>query len=87
MAQAKLAERTLAPGGRPRSTGTAGTAVEPEQKKRKTGKDPLAKAPEKPDAGRNSPLGRKVESPASLKTAGPSGQRSRTVEQTKHTNK
>jgi hypothetical protein len=47
----------------------------------------LAKAPDKPGAGRNTPLGRKVESPASVKTAGPSGQRSRTVDQKKHANK
>jgi hypothetical protein len=90
MAQAKRAEHTAArlpapaPRGRPRATGTA---VEPEEKKRKPDKDPLAKAREKPDAGRTTRLGRKVESPASLRTAGPSGQRSRTVEQKKHTNK
>ena len=86
MAQAQLAARSPAsvPRGRPRASGTA---VEPEEKKRRTGKDPLARAPDKPGAGRNTPLGRKVESPASLKTAGPSGQRSRTAEQKKHTNK
>ncbi len=86
MAQAKRIARTPAPApqGRPRSSGMA---AEPEEKKRKPGKDPLVKTPEKPDAGRTTPLGRKVESPASLKTAGPSGQRSRTVEQKKHTNK
>lgn len=86
MAQAKRPARARAPAprGHPRASGTA---VEPEEKKRKPGKDPRVKLPEKPDAGRNTQLGRKVESPASLRTAGPSGQRSRTVEQKKHTNK
>jgi len=70
--------------GPPRASGKA---LEPAEKKRRSGKDPLAKAPDKPGAGRNTPLGRKVESPASVKTAGPSGQRSRTVDQKKHANK
>ncbi|MBL0422352.1 hypothetical protein JI739_18535 [Ramlibacter sp. AW1] len=46
-----------------------------------------AKPLEKPDAGRTTKLGRKVESPASIKTAGPSGQRGSTQHQKQHTNK
>jgi len=43
--------------------------------------------PEKPGAGRTTPLGRRVESPERVKTAGPSGQRSSTQDQKQHTNK
>jgi hypothetical protein len=43
--------------------------------------------PDKPGAGRMTPLGRRMETPASIKTAGPSGQRGRTQHQKKHTNK
>lgn len=42
---------------------------------------------DKPGAGRTTQLGRRVESPASGKTAGPSGQRGRTQHQKQHTNK
>ncbi|MEJ7928536.1 hypothetical protein WG922_00990 [Ramlibacter sp. AN1015] len=42
---------------------------------------------EKPGAGKSTPLGRKVESPASIKTAGPSGQRGGTQHQKQHANK
>ena len=43
--------------------------------------------PDKPGAGRTTPMGRKMESPASIKTAGPSGQRGRTQHQKRHANK
>ena len=43
--------------------------------------------PEKPGAGRVTPLGRQMETPASGKTPGPSGQRAKTQEQKKHANK
>lgn len=42
---------------------------------------------DKPGAGRSTPLGRRVETPSSLKTAGPSGQKGRTQHQKKHANK
>jgi hypothetical protein len=62
-----------------------GTAIDPDEKKR-TPVKPGAPA-DKPGAGRSSKLGRKVESPSSLRTAGPSGQRSRTQDMKKHANK
>lgn len=56
---------------------------DPDQRGRKKKAIPA----EKPGAGRTTPMGRKVETPASIKTAGPSGQRGRTQHQKKHTNK
>jgi hypothetical protein len=50
-------------------------------------KDKRTLAVDKPGAGRTTRLGRKVESPASIKTAGPSGQRGGTQHQKQHTNK
>jgi len=63
-----------------------GTAIDLAEKKRRTPKKPALPV-EKPGAGRSSKLGRKVESPSSLRTAGPSGQRSRTQDNKKHANK
>jgi hypothetical protein len=62
-----------------------GTAIDPDEKTRRSRK-PVGPA-DKPGAGRSSKLGRKVESPSSLRTAGPSGQRSRTQDTKKHANK
>lgn len=75
-------ERTPAP---PQSRGQAAPHEEdrdPDQRR----KNKLL-APEKPGAGRMTPLGRQMETPASGKTPGPSGQRAKTQEQKKHTNK
>lgn len=54
---------------------------------RKKSPDKRAAKPDKPGAGRTSPLGRKVESPERIKTPGPSGQRGSTQDQKQHTNK
>jgi hypothetical protein len=62
-----------------------GTAIDLDEKTRVPGKP--AVPIDKPGAGRSSKLGRKVESPSSLRTAGPSGQRSRTQDMKKHANK
>ncbi|WP_167784709.1 hypothetical protein [Ramlibacter rhizophilus] len=62
-------------------------AVVPERDERKLRKDKRAVPHDKPDAGKTTRLGRKVESPASIKTAGPSGQRGDTQHQKQHTNK
>ncbi len=51
------------------------------------GKRKKAVPADKPGAGRSTRLGRKVETPASIKTAGPSGQKGGTQHQKKHTNK
>lgn len=56
---------------------------DPDQRGRKKTLTP----PEKPGAGRVTPLGRRMETPANAKTAGPSGQRGKTQHQKKHTNK
>jgi hypothetical protein len=84
MAQAaQRISRSAAPAkAAPSRPDATGSAVDPEETKRKPGK-PV----DKPGAGRSSKLGRKAESPASLRTAGPSGQRSRTADLKKHANK
>ncbi len=51
------------------------------------GKKKKAAPKDKPGAGRTTPMGRMMETPASIKTAGPSGQKGRTQHQKKHTNK
>lgn len=61
-------------------------AAEPGEDRRKVLKD-KTRSIEKPGAGRSTRLGRKVESPAGIKTAGPSGQRGGTQHQKQHTNK
>ena len=68
------------------SPASQGTAIDVDEKKRRVQPAPAVPA-DKPGAGRSSKLGRKVESPSSLRTAGPSGQRSRTQDAKKHANK
>lgn len=55
--------------------------------KKKEVKEPPRVVADRPRTGRSTPLGRKTESPASIKTAGPSGQRGGTQHQKLHTNK
>lgn len=62
-------------------------ATEVEVTPRKTRREKAPPTIEKPGAGKSSKLGRKVESPASIRTAGPSGQRGSTQHQKLHTNK
>ena len=61
----------------------------PEDDKRRLKKstDKLATLADNPGAGRTTRLGRRTESPASIKTAGPSGQRGRAQHQKLHPNK
>ena len=57
---------------------------------RLTKKNNVDKKPDQgdnPDTGRSSKLGRKAESPASIRSSGPSGQSGRAKHQTKHPNK
>ncbi len=84
MSRAALRTVPAADPARRRPAATGG-AVDLDEKKRLVPK-PAVK-PDKPGAGRSSKLGRKVESPSSLRTAGPSGQRSRTQDAKKHANK
>lgn len=53
----------------------------------KKSKDKQPDMADNPDAGRSTKQGRKMESPASIRSSGPSGQSGRAKHQTRHPNK
>jgi hypothetical protein len=64
----------------------AAEVVEKQHHTRKTN-EKLPDQDHNPDTGRSSKLGRKAETPASIRSSGPSGQSGRTKHQAKHPNK
>jgi len=66
----------------------AGAQLQPEDKtKLEKAKDELRQLYHKPESGKSTPLGRKVEKPGSGKQGGPSGQKDGAKHDGKHTNK
>ena len=66
----------------------AGAQLQPEDKsKLEKAKDELRQLYHKPESGKSTPLGRKVEKPGSSKQGGPSGQKDGAKHDGKHTNK
>lgn len=76
---------------RPRRPAAAPATLTDDEDKLKTKSKHLKDTPrvlvDRPTTGRNTPLGRKTESPASIKTAGPSGQKGKAQHQKLHANK
>ncbi|AEG91086.1 hypothetical protein [Ramlibacter tataouinensis] len=89
MAAATRSRPTQPPRGAP--VAAPATLIEEEERrktvKKKDVKEPPRVVADRPRTGRSTPLGRKTESPASIKTAGPSGQKGGTQHQKLHTNK
>ena len=66
----------------------AGAQLKPEEKdKLEKTKDELRDLYHRPQSGRTTPLGRKVEKPGEAKPGGPSGQKDRAKHDLRHTNK